>query len=181
MFKKFLPYFAEEGGAGGGGTDPEQGGGAGAESGANDTKPEKTFTQAELDAIVQDRLARATKGMPGKEELEQFKAWKTSQATAEENLKTVTAEKESALAEVEMYQRKFAALEKNVPADKADRYVKLAESYLGADGDFEKALDAALKDFPVEAKPPEVPGSGGNPPPGEKDKTKKRPQGVVVF
>ena len=28
------------------------------------SQPEKTFTQAELDAIVAKRLARATKGMP---------------------------------------------------------------------------------------------------------------------
>lgn len=38
---------------------------------------DKTFTQDELNAIVQDRLARATKGQPSKDELTELRAAKT--------------------------------------------------------------------------------------------------------
>ena len=43
---------------------------------------EKTFTQKELDDIVKQRLDRAKKDMPSKEELKAFKAWQDSQKTA---------------------------------------------------------------------------------------------------
>jgi len=49
-------------------------------------------------------------------------------------------------------QRQLAAIGKGVPADKSDKYIALAQSYLGDDGDFGKALDAALADFPIPAQ-----------------------------
>lgn len=48
--------------------------------------PPKTFTQAELDGIVKDRLARATKDMPSKEELTAYKKWQDEQKTEAQKL-----------------------------------------------------------------------------------------------
>lgn len=45
---------------------------------------EKTFTQKELDEIVKQRLDRAKKDMPSKDELKAFKEWQDSQKTAEQ-------------------------------------------------------------------------------------------------
>ena len=40
---------------------------------------EKTFTQDEVNAIVKERLAKAQKGIPSKEELTKYNEWKESQ------------------------------------------------------------------------------------------------------
>jgi hypothetical protein len=40
---------------------------------------EKAFTQADVDDIIKKRLERERKNAPSKEELEQFRAWKSSQ------------------------------------------------------------------------------------------------------
>lgn len=45
---------------------------------------EKTFTQKELDDIVKQRLDRAKKDMPSKEELQAFRDWQDSKKTAEQ-------------------------------------------------------------------------------------------------
>lgn len=47
-------------------------------------KTEKTFTQEELDAIVQERLSRAKKDMPSAEELKAYRDWQESQKTEQE-------------------------------------------------------------------------------------------------
>ena len=41
----------------------------------------KTFTQDEVNAIVKERLAKAQKGIPSKEELTKYNEWKESQKT----------------------------------------------------------------------------------------------------
>ena len=77
--------------------------------------------------------------------------------------------------------RSLAAVKKGIPGERAEKYARLAESYMGEDGDFEKALDAALKDFPLAEAPKGVPGAGGNPPPAPAETKKPRPSGTVIF
>ncbi len=49
-----------------------------------DTEPtEATFTQAELDAKIEERLARERKKFPSKDEMTAFKTWKASQTPPE--------------------------------------------------------------------------------------------------
>lgn len=45
---------------------------------------EKTFTQKEVDNIVKERLAKAKKGIPSKEELTKYNEWKESQKTQQD-------------------------------------------------------------------------------------------------
>ena len=45
---------------------------------------EKTFTQDEVNNIVKERLAKAQKGIPSKEELTKYNEWKESQKTQED-------------------------------------------------------------------------------------------------
>lgn len=45
---------------------------------------EKKFTQEEVDNIVKERLAKAKKGIPSKEELTKYNEWKESQKTQQD-------------------------------------------------------------------------------------------------
>ena len=44
----------------------------------------KTFTQEEVNGIVKDRLAKAQKGIPSKEELAKYNEWKESQKSQQD-------------------------------------------------------------------------------------------------
>lgn len=46
----------------------------------------KTFTQEEVNSIVEERLAKAKKNMPTKEELQQYNDWKETQKTEQEKI-----------------------------------------------------------------------------------------------
>ena len=57
-------------------------------------KPEKTFTQAELDKVISDRLARERAKMPAADKLKAFEEWQKSQQSEAE--KAAEREKEFA-------------------------------------------------------------------------------------
>ena len=63
-------------------------------------------------------------------------------------------ERDDAIALLQMenqgYQRQITAIAKGIPADRAPKYVRLAESYLEEGADFDEALDAAMADFPAD-------------------------------
>ena len=75
-------------------------------------------------------------------QLKDYKVWLDGQKTA---LSDATAKAQS-------LERQVSVLSKGIPADKADRYVRLASSYLDEKTDFAAALDAALADFPITAQ-----------------------------
>ena len=50
----------------------------------NGGQEQKTFTQEELNTIVETRLAKAKKDMPSKEELKKYNEWKEAQKTEQE-------------------------------------------------------------------------------------------------
>lgn len=50
----------------------------------NGGKEQKTFTQEELNTIIETRLAKAKKDMPSKEELQAYNEWKQTQKTEQE-------------------------------------------------------------------------------------------------
>ena len=50
----------------------------------NGGQEQKTFTQEELNEIVETRLAKAKKDMPSKEELQAYNEWKQNQKTEQE-------------------------------------------------------------------------------------------------
>jgi len=54
---------------------------------------EKTFTQEEVNNIVKERLAKAQKGIPSKEELTKYNEWKESQKTQEDKYNDLLKEK----------------------------------------------------------------------------------------
>lgn len=125
-------------------------------------KAEKTFTQKELDDIVKQRLDRAKKDMPSKDELKAFREWKDSQKTAEqkaaEQLAEVNAAKDAAEREKSRLEIKVSCLAKGVPADAADDVIALAERFIDDNTTIEKAVEKVLEKYPSFRSATKVPG-----------------------
>ena len=112
---------------------------------------EKTFTQAEVDAIISRRLAKATKGMPDEAELNAFRAWKDSQLTEQQRWNTLTQERDTARNELkeareraEQYERERYLLAKGVSADDVDYYAFKAGKLVSDSKTFEQAADEII-------------------------------------
>jgi len=120
-------------------------GAAGDDSGG---KEEKTFTQAELEAVLKERLARAAKGLPGKEDLAAFKKWQDEQkadgAKSDEKLQKL-AEYEQRLQAYEQREKVRAA---NVEGRFIDFVIFEANRRMNKNTDFDTALKAYLADNP---------------------------------
>jgi hypothetical protein len=105
----------------------------------------KTFTQEEVNALIESRLARAKKQMPSKDELEVFKQWKESQKSENERLAQKEQEFQKILTERETIKRENIVLRKGVNQEDAD-YVMFKVSKL--DGEFEDNLNLFLTENP---------------------------------
>ena len=111
----------------------------------NEGQAEKTFTQEELNKIVQERLDKEKKKMPSKEELKAFKDWQESQKTAEQKQAEKDAEYQKTLDELNTLKQTNAILEAGVNKDDAD-YVLFKVGKM--EGEFEENLAKFLKDNP---------------------------------
>lgn len=111
----------------------------------NEGQAEKTFTQEELNKIVQERLDKEKKKMPSKEDLKAFKDWKEIQKTAEEKQAEKEAEYQRTVNELNTLKQTNAVLEAGVNKDDAD-YVLFKVSKM--EGEFEENLTKFLKDNP---------------------------------
>jgi len=103
----------------------------------------KTFTQADVDRIIAERLQRERAKLPNDEELKAYREWKKSQQSEAEK----AAEREKELAELHSkktdLERELAVLKAGVRAKDAD-YVIFKVSRM--DGDFSENLARFLKD-----------------------------------
>ncbi len=119
---------------------------------AENTPAEKTFTQKELDDIVKQRLDRAKKDMPTKEELNAYREWKDSQKTAEQkaadDLAAATFAKEAVEREKQALEIKVACLSKGVLPEAAEDVIALAARLADDDTPIEKAVDKVLEKYP---------------------------------
>ena len=111
----------------------------------NEGQAEKTFTQEELNKIVQERLDKEKKKMPSKEDLKAFKDWKESQKTAEQKQAEKDAEYQRTLNELNTLKQTNAVLEAGVNKEDVD-YVLFKVSKM--EGEFEENLTKFLKDNP---------------------------------
>lgn len=111
----------------------------------NGGKEQKTFTQEELNTIIETRLAKAKKDMPSKEELKKYNEWKEAQKTEQEKMAEKETEYQKALAEKEQIINENKILKSGVNAEDTD-YVLFKVSKM--EGDFEENLSKFLKDNP---------------------------------
>lgn len=113
---------------------------------------EKTFTQKELDDIVKQRLSRATKDMPSKDELKAFRAWQDSQKTAEQLSaeKITAAENGKAEAEkrAEAAEARCTAYSKGVNPEAVEDVIVLAMAKVNDSTNIEQAIDEVIKKHP---------------------------------
>lgn len=162
----FIPLHNSDGDGGPGrGQSSESGAGQGAQGGeTGEGQDGKTFTQADLDRIVSDRLSRERSKYSDYEQVKakasELDELKESQASeTEKALKNAQSEAEKAVrAELEPQMLKLqAAIEHGLPEEMAKRVLSAAKRLVGATAD-ELAADAkeffAAAPIAAEPKPP---------------------------
>lgn len=89
---------------------------------------EKTFTQADVDTIVANRLARERKNYPSEQELNDYRTWKSNQPAAQQTLQTITQERDTA-------QSQLSAVKAELEQAKREKYV-FSKGLSGEDAEF---------------------------------------------
>ena len=120
---------------------------------------ERTFTQAEVDAIVVKRVATATKGMPKGEELEAFRSWQSTHQTEQDKYRKAQEERDAANtaladanAQLEQMRRERFLLNKGVAADDVDYYAFKIGKLVTDSLTFEAAAEQFLAEKKATAK-----------------------------
>lgn len=116
------------------------------------TQGEKTFTQADVDKLIQERVARERKNQLSKEELKAYNEWKESQKTEEEKKSEALTNAEKARVAAEeralLAETKVTCLSKGVVATSVDDVVILAKSMVTDEVTIENAIDKVLEKYP---------------------------------
>lgn len=109
---------------------------------------EKTFTQADVDKMIQSRLDRERKKYPSEEEIAAYRTWKDSQQTEQERQAERDkefADNKSALtaaqAEVQQLKREKYVLSKGLTGEEAEFISFKAEKMVDDKTTFEQAVD----------------------------------------
>jgi hypothetical protein len=116
------------------------------------TQEEKTFTQADVDKLIQERVARERKNQLSKDELKAYNDWKESQKTEEQkkNEALTNAEKARLAAEEKatVLEAKVTCLSKGVITTSVDDVVILAKAMVTDEITIEQAIDKVLEKYP---------------------------------
>lgn len=109
---------------------------------------EKTFTQAEVDALIQKRLERERKKYPGDDELAAFRSWKDSRQSEQERWNTLQGERDTlsgelttAEAERDQLKRELYVLKKGLTGEEAEFIAFKAAKMVDDKTTFEQAVD----------------------------------------
>ena len=110
---------------------------------------EKTFTQADVDKLIQTRLDRERKKYPSEEEITAYRTWKDSQQTEQErqakqakDLADSKAALSASQAEVEQLRRDKYVLSKGLTGEDAEFVAFKAMKMVNDKTTFEQAVDA---------------------------------------
>lgn len=137
---------------------------------------EKTFTQADVDALIQKRLDRERKKYPSDDELSAYRSWKESQQTEQERWNALTKERDesrtalsAAQAELEQLKREKYVLSKGLTGDEAEFAAFKAAKMVDDKTTFEQAVDALTADRKKTTFDWTAPVGGGSKKTGEND------------
>lgn len=137
---------------------------------------EKTFTQADVDALIQKRLDRERKKYPSDDELSAYRSWKESQQTEQERWNALTKERDesrtalsAAQAELEQLKREKYVLSKGLTGDEAEFVAFKAAKMADDKTTFEQAVDALTADRKKTTFDWTAPVGGGSTKTGEND------------
>lgn len=113
---------------------------------------EKTFTQAELDKAIQNRLERERKKYPSEDEMKAYRTWKDGQQTEQD--RQMKREKEysdtktalaTAQAELEQVKREKYVLSKGLVGEAAEFIAFKASKLVDDKTTFENAVDKLME------------------------------------
>ena len=120
--------------------------------GQETAQEEKTFTQADVDRLIQERVAREKKNQLSKDELKAYNEWKESQKTEEEKKNEALTNAENARIAAEeranSLEAKVTCLSKGVIATSVDDVVILAKAMVTDEITVEQAIDKVLEKYP---------------------------------
>ena len=117
---------------------------------------EKTFTQAEVDALIAREkakaTAKATKGMPSEDDMKAFTAWKESQQSEKERWDNLVKDRDTAqsslqaaIAKSTEQERLLYVVGKGYGLEEADYITYKASRLVTDDMTFEAAVDQIIK------------------------------------
>lgn len=113
---------------------------------------EKTFTQAELNRIVTERIAREKANLPTKEELAEYKKWRDENKTADEKnaeeIKAANAARTAAEQRAADFEAKYTAMSKGVKSEAVEDVIALARVKVSDSITLEQAIDEVIKKYP---------------------------------
>ena len=125
---------------------------------SNSAEVVKTFTQEEVNGIVKERLAKAQKGIPSKEELAKYNEWKESQQSQQEkydNLVKNSNEKDNTISTLE---KENAVLKAGITDQDEIEFICYKVGKM--DGDFKENLTQYLANNPKYTKKQETKATG---------------------
>lgn len=115
-------------------------------------QPEKVFTQKELDDIIKQRLERAAKNMPSKDELEDFRAWRSGKESGgvlgSDTLADIKTAREAAELRASEFEAKYTALALGAKSNAADDVIALAKIRISEGVSLEQAISAVIEKYP---------------------------------
>lgn len=129
--------------------------------GNNSAEVVKTFTQEEVNGIVKERLAKAQKGIPSKEELAKYNEWKESQKTQQDKYDDLiknSNEKDNTISNLE---KENAVLKAGITNQDEIEFICYKVGKM--DGDFKENLSQYLADNPKYTKKQETKATGIEP------------------
>lgn len=117
-----------------------------------ETKELKTYTQEEIDKMIESRVNRERKKIMNDEEYKKYEEWKESQKTEEEKKNEALSNSEKARVEAEeralLAETKVTCLSKGVIATYVDDVVILAKAMVTEEVTIEQAIDKVLEKYP---------------------------------
>ena len=117
-----------------------------------ETKEPKTYTQEEIDKMIETRVNRERKKIMNDEEYKKYEAWKESQKTDEEKKNEALTNAENARIAAEeranSLEAKVTCLSKGVTANSVDDVVILAKAMVTDEVTIEQAIDKVLEKYP---------------------------------
>ena len=106
----------------------------------------KTFTQEEVNNIVKERLAKANKGIPSKEELAKYNEWKESQKTQEDKYNELMQKDTEKSTTISNLQKENEVLRSGITDEDEVEFIVYKVGKM--DGDFSENLKQYLADNP---------------------------------
>lgn len=118
----------------------------------------KTFTQEEVNGIVKERLAKAQKGIPSKEELAKYNEWKESQKSQQDKYDDLVKNSNEKDHTISTLEKENAVLKAGITDEDEIEFICYKVGKM--DGDFKENLTEYLANNPKHTKKQETKATG---------------------